>query len=272
MANPPPPYDDITGISRTVMKDNAQESIGNYNGNARPGEIVVDLTTNPPTPYIGNNIGQLTLLTSAGTYGNIQVGEYLEAGQVGNIIPSGNAVYTLGNATNQWSDLYVSNATIYMNNVPISLTADNVLTVDGNDIITQSANGLQANIGEFVFNSNALQNTNGGSFDNGSPVNGWTSKLQLPANGNTNSVGLYNTYGNITLSAGANAYSTAFWTFDNTGTLSLPGAMQLAVYADTTARDSAITSPTPGMMIYVTGVGMQVRGATSWNTIAGSGT
>ncbi len=48
--------------------------------------------------------------------------------------------------------------------------------------------------------------------------------------------------------------------------------MQLAVYANATVRDAAITSPAPGMMIYVTGTGMQVRGATSWNTIAGSGT
>jgi hypothetical protein len=33
-----PPYDNITGISRAVMKDNARETIANYNGNARPGE------------------------------------------------------------------------------------------------------------------------------------------------------------------------------------------------------------------------------------------
>jgi len=73
MANPPPPYDDITGISRTVMKDNAQETLVNYNGNARPGEIVADLTQDPPTLYIGNNLGQLTAISSGGnitsTYG-----------------------------------------------------------------------------------------------------------------------------------------------------------------------------------------------------------
>ena len=46
----------------------------------------------------------------------------------------------------------------------------------------------------------------------------------------------------------------------------------LPVYADATARDAAITTPTAGMLVYVTGTGMQVRGATSWNTIAGSGT
>ena len=54
--------------------------------------------------------------------------------------------------------------------------------------------------------------------------------------------------------------------------ISATSSFSLTVYADATARDTAISGPTPGMMIYVTGTGMQVRGATSWNTIAGSGT
>jgi hypothetical protein len=45
MANPPPPYDNITGISRAAMKDNAQVTLAEYDGNARPGELVVDQTT-----------------------------------------------------------------------------------------------------------------------------------------------------------------------------------------------------------------------------------
>ena len=74
MANPPPPYSNITGISRTVMKDNAQESITNYNGNARPGEMVVDLTNN--NIYIGNTNGNLTLINTSG-------------GGTGNAVPAG---------------------------------------------------------------------------------------------------------------------------------------------------------------------------------------
>jgi hypothetical protein len=58
MANPPPPYDDLTGISRTVMKDNAQETVTNYNGNARPAEMTVNINTNEI--YIGNATGALT--------------------------------------------------------------------------------------------------------------------------------------------------------------------------------------------------------------------
>ena len=62
MANPPPPYDNITGISRAVMKDNAQVTLANYNGNARPGELVVDQTTDQV--YIGNNSGALTQIAA----------------------------------------------------------------------------------------------------------------------------------------------------------------------------------------------------------------
>ena len=65
MANPPPPYSDITGISRAAMKDNAQITLANYSGNARPGELVVNLETDPPLLYVGNNVGQLTLVASA---------------------------------------------------------------------------------------------------------------------------------------------------------------------------------------------------------------
>ena len=58
MANPPPPYDNITGISRAVMKDDAQVTLANYNGNARPGELVVDQSTDQV--FIGNSSGALT--------------------------------------------------------------------------------------------------------------------------------------------------------------------------------------------------------------------
>ena len=62
MANPPPPYSDITGISRAVMKDNAQTTIANYDGNARPGELVVDQSTDQV--YIGNSSGALTQIAA----------------------------------------------------------------------------------------------------------------------------------------------------------------------------------------------------------------
>jgi hypothetical protein len=54
--------------------------------------------------------------------------------------------------------------------------------------------------------------------------------------------------------------------------VSVSGYFNLPVYANTTVRDNTITSAQPGMMIFVTGTGMQVRGATAWNTVAGTAT
>ena len=145
MAIPPPPYANIAGISRADMKDNAQETLAQYNGNARPGELVVDLTTYQL--YIGNSNGNLNIV--AGGSGNgvpggantwVQYNENglfgasgaftFDAGSntlsipdtvvTGNVIPSTSNTYSLGNSTNQWKDMFVSANTIYINNVPLS--------------------------------------------------------------------------------------------------------------------------------------------------------
>ena len=62
MANPPPPFSNVTGIARADMKYNAQETIQSYDGNfARPGELVVDLSTFDV--YVGNTNGNLNLIS-----------------------------------------------------------------------------------------------------------------------------------------------------------------------------------------------------------------
>jgi hypothetical protein len=57
--------------------------LANYDGNARPGEIVADLTQDPPPLYVGNNAGQLTLITSGSS-------------STGNITFTGNVISTTG--------------------------------------------------------------------------------------------------------------------------------------------------------------------------------
>lgn len=59
----PPPYTDISGISRAAMKDNSQVTATQYNGNARPAELVVEQNT--LNLYAGNNAGDLVLLANA---------------------------------------------------------------------------------------------------------------------------------------------------------------------------------------------------------------
>jgi hypothetical protein len=121
MASPPPPYENITGISRTVMKDNAQVTIENYNGNARPGEIVVDQLNN--NVYIGNTNGNLNLLVIGGGSGNSEpagpVGaiQYNSGGNLfggtANVTVSGTGVSVVGNVTagNIVANTIVSNGT-----------------------------------------------------------------------------------------------------------------------------------------------------------------
>jgi hypothetical protein len=109
MANPPPPYDDITGISRSVMKDNAQVTIENYNGNARPGELVVNLVVDPPALYIGNNAGQLTAISSSGT---IAYGQF-----------SSNATQTVASPNTEYR--FTFNSTDFSNNVVLGTGASN---------------------------------------------------------------------------------------------------------------------------------------------------
>jgi hypothetical protein len=57
-----------------------------------------------------------------------------------NVIPASNVALSLGNATNQWLDLWVSNATIYLNSIPLSVGNTGVLQFDGNDIVTSGPN------------------------------------------------------------------------------------------------------------------------------------
>lgn len=107
MANPPPPYANISGITRTIMKDNQEESIANYDGNARPGEIVVNLSNNDV--YIGNTNGNLNLLIIGGGSGNSEpagpVGaiQYNSGGNLfggtANVIVSGTGIVVTGNVT-----------------------------------------------------------------------------------------------------------------------------------------------------------------------------
>jgi hypothetical protein len=92
----PPPYTNITGISRAVMKDTAQETLANYNGSARPGELVVNLVTDPPALFVGNNLGQLTQIGTGGgsDYGDANVAVFLAAFGSNSIVTTGNVVAT----------------------------------------------------------------------------------------------------------------------------------------------------------------------------------
>jgi hypothetical protein len=153
------------------------------------------------------NYANGTAVSLSGNYGNANAVSYGESGWAGNIIPNGNAIYSLGNATNQWNDLYVSNATIFMNNVPISLSAGNVLTVNGNAVLTNGSNTAVSTTGNITAGNIGIT---GGSLTwaNASIVQTSASDVSITGDGQVTVRSLDGTYQ---------------WTFESNGNLTAPG-------------------------------------------------
>jgi hypothetical protein len=124
--------DPITiGVTDLVFEQNSAFAFGNIyaNGTAVLADIVGDTVTFTPA----NNLVILANATtdtisfevsqSPNFTGNFQV-----SGTVGsNLIPTGNIVYNLGNTTNRWNDLWLSNSTIYLGNAQISANATSLI-------------------------------------------------------------------------------------------------------------------------------------------------
>lgn len=179
----------------------------------------ISITGNITAGYFIGNGSQLTGISGSGNVDFTAVAS--------NIIPTGNSVYNLGNAAHQWGSLYLSNATIYMNGVPIGLTAGNVLTVDGNDVVTTNSSSV-ANIGNLSINGTTISLVSGASqtlVEISPNPEGWA-YLQVPndATANVANVRLHNDAGNIEITTGnaSHAGGVQNWYFDKVGALNLP--------------------------------------------------
>ncbi len=139
MANPPPPYSDITGTSAIVGKYNQQETIAEADGNARPGQLVVNLATDPPELYIGNNNGNLSLVTGGGG-----AGLPLANGTSNfNIATSGGNVTITADTSDTWTFDTNGNLTIPGNILGLgTIRIDNRTTGTSADIELYSADNI----------------------------------------------------------------------------------------------------------------------------------
>lgn len=97
-----------------------------------------------PTSNFANFAGNVTLssqpnITSLGTLINVSVSgnaniENLKANLVtSNLIPASSNLYTLGNSTNRWKDIYLAGNSIYLANL--------ILTANGNSLVINGGNG-----------------------------------------------------------------------------------------------------------------------------------
>lgn len=137
------------------------------------------------------------------------------------IIPDGDLTRSLGSPTHQWADLYVGNATIYLNNVPLGLDGDQNLTFNGN-VIADSNGNVNASTGDWAFIGGIAYNAT--SFDQGlavSPGGEGISYVYVPGNSESDSSALQLSNGATTGQVQINAYNKQ-WQFDANGNLKLP--------------------------------------------------
>ena len=101
-------------------------------------------------PAVGDliDVRELTTTTTVGSIagaGSAVVAATNEVDVTGNLIPTANVTYSLGNATNAWSNLYLSGSTIYLGSLQLKATNATTFAVyqaDGSTLANVSASGL----------------------------------------------------------------------------------------------------------------------------------
>jgi hypothetical protein len=119
--------------------------------NAWITNIGITTAANITADYFLGDGSQLTGIVTS-DYGNANVELLMDSGVAANIIPAANAVYSLGDATNYWSNLWVSNNTIYIGGVPLGVT-NNVLTVNGEPVLQNDSDSTITTTGDITANS-----------------------------------------------------------------------------------------------------------------------
>ena len=168
---------------------------------------------------------QINLLNANVTAANALIPNLLAISS--NIIPSANVTYSLGSLTRQWKDLWVSNNTIYIGNVPITVSNGNLL-VNGNLVTGSGGSGtddvLRANVGAYQIFANANAATQATS------INTFNANL-----------GAYQTFANANAATQATSINTfnanlgAYQTFANSNAATQSTAiatLQTQVYAN----------------------------------------
>ena len=276
----------IAGISRTDSKQ-TDLTIAEYDGKARPGEIIVDLVSYGV--YVANLDGNLNSIVNStlqfsniinGTSnvniptanGNILfnvngVANVVDIGEnsvtiATNVNPKTDAVYGLGNATHQWKDLWVSGTTIYIGGVPVGTSSGN-LTVNGNNVISSNGTGTTT-VTDIVATGNITAadmatsgNTSiGGNLSTGGTIysggdivsGGNVSGGNIISSGNVSVAGDFLTSGDITTSGNVSGGNVSV-----TGDAGITGVLTTSSLVTDT-----ITSKTGGITISAIGVDQSI--------------
>ena len=186
----------LTGLPATYGNANVANYLPTFSGNLTAGNI--SASGNVTGNYILGNIANATGLPA--TYGNANVKAYAEAGWAGNIVPSANVTYTLGNSTNWWANAWFGSNTIYIGGVALSQSNGGLL-FNGNAVVTANASGTSTTTGNVSIVGNISGNY---ILGNGSQLSG------LPSSYNdANVTSLLSNLGSNTISGTGNVTTTA---------------------------------------------------------------
>ena len=153
---------------------------GNVTANNFFGNIAGNALSVPGanTQVLFNDSGVLGAATGL-TYNKIDD----VVGVSGDLVPAANGTGSLGNASSQWKDMWISGNTIYMQNIPLTMAGASNLQVNGSNVLTVSPSGQlsAATISAGSITSNLLTISQDAAIAGNLTVNG-----NITANGNIN--------------------------------------------------------------------------------------
>jgi len=192
--------DPITiGVTALVFEQNSAFAFGNIfaNGTAVLADIVGDTVTfTPANNLIITANATSDIITFSVSQSPDFTGNFVVSGTVGsNLIPSANIVYNLGNTTNRWNDIWLSNSTIYLGNAQISANTTS--------LILTTPEGAQTVFSGSTANISASTVTATGNVTGGNLIT--SGVLSVTGNANVGNIGANNanltaltTSGNVT--------------------------------------------------------------------------
>jgi hypothetical protein len=182
----------------------------------------ISTTGNITAGYFLGNGSQLTGLPAG--YANSNVAAYAETGWAGNIIPAANITYDLGNTTNRWRDLWLSNSTIYLGSATISAEGNTIVlptgTTIGGDAVVVETNGSSEFTGNVTAGNLISQGIVSATGNiTGNYILGNGSQLTGITGGSSATNGIFvntsNVSANYTIAAGTNGMSVGPITVNN---------------------------------------------------------
>ena len=245
-----------------------------------------------PTSNFANFAGNVTIssqpnITSLGTLINVSVSGNAIIGNLnanlvnGNLIPATSNLYTLGNNTNRWKDIYLAGNSIYLANVVLTASGNSLVINGGNGNIVSNnlTNVPAANIVGQVANALVSSTIYTNAQPNITSV-GTLTTLAVSGNTTSNNLAVANTLNSQTISVSGTTFTTNLnvtgtATFSNNAVIS--SAALLTVNGNLNATGSANVTLGNVANIHITGglngyvLSTDGAGNLSWTAGGGNG-